>query len=254
MPRGFELRTPGWGLSWRRGLQRSRGCGLSRTRHVSIRGGSCGSRSWRAGCAWTAATRGLLLRRSGPGRRRPGGPGSSQSGSGGRTAGPAGSLATRGRGRPGTRTRVSGRRGSAGAVPLLRYRAGRGGASRGAAVGAGHRRGGRPAGDGDTAAWPVVPVLRNGHVRGAAADRASGRGVLRSRVASVRELGRGFWSHRLRRRFDLYDYIRPGQLIGRQGPMALLMPDDGRPGWNNSLKIPRMASSGRLVQGRRHRG
>jgi Family of unknown function (DUF6444) len=53
-------------------------------------------------------------------------------------------------------------------------------AGRGLAVGAGHRRGGRPESDRAGAAGPGVPVLRDGHVRGAAAGRARRLGVLRA--------------------------------------------------------------------------
>ena len=52
----------------------------------------------------------------------------------------------------------------------LQGRPGRRG-GRGLAVGAGHRRGGHPDGDRVGAAGPGVPVLRDGHVRGAAAGR-----------------------------------------------------------------------------------
>ena len=52
-------------------------------------------------------------------------------------------------------------------------------AGRGLAVGAGHRRGSDPEGDRMGAAGPGVPVLRDGHVRGAAARRARRLGVLR---------------------------------------------------------------------------
>ena len=78
-------------------------------------------------------------------------------------------------------------------MPVLPGVPGRRG-GRGAAVGAGHRRGDRPEGDRVGAAGPGVPVLRDGHVRGAAAGRARGRGVLRAgaerrRGAPVRATG-----------------------------------------------------------------
>jgi hypothetical protein len=47
-------------------------------------GSSCGWLSWSGGWEWTVPTRGLLLPRNGPGRRSPGGPGSSRNGSGAR--------------------------------------------------------------------------------------------------------------------------------------------------------------------------
>ena len=63
-------------------------------------------------------------------------------------------------------------------MPQLQGPAGRRG-GRGLAVGSGHRRGSDPEGDRMAAAGPGVPVLRDGHVRRAAARRAPGLGVLR---------------------------------------------------------------------------
>ena len=136
---------------------------------------------------WTARTRGRRRRRSGSGRKRRGGRGSSRSGSGARTASGAGSPGTRARACSGTRTRAS-RKDAEPPAECRRCRAApgrRGG--RGLAVGAGHRRGGHPEGDRVGAAGPDVPVLRDGHVRGAAAGRARGLGVLRAGA----ERGRG---------------------------------------------------------------
>ena len=76
--------------------------------------------------------------------------------------------------------------GAARGVPGLSCRAGRGG-GRGAAVGAGHRRGDHPEGDRVPAARPGMPVLRGGHVRGAAAGPARGQRVVRAGA----ECGRG---------------------------------------------------------------
>src|SRR5208282_3411248 len=61
----------------------------------------------------------------------------------------------------------------------MRGRAQRSGVRAGAALGAGHRCGGHPDGDRMAAARPFVPVLRDRDVRGGAAGRARGLGVLR---------------------------------------------------------------------------
>jgi hypothetical protein len=61
-------------------------------------------------------------------------------------------------------------RGAPGGVPFLQGGPGRREA-RGSAVGAGHRRGDRPDGNRMAAAGLFVPVLRDGHVRGAAGGR-----------------------------------------------------------------------------------
>ena len=58
-------------------------------------------------------------------------------------------------------------------------------------MGAGHRRAGRPDRDRGAAAGPFVPVLRDGHVRGAAARRAPGCRVLRSRAERGRRRADG---------------------------------------------------------------
>jgi hypothetical protein len=74
---------------------------------------------------------------------------------------------------------VSEGRGAALGVPALRGGAGREGGC-GVAVGAGDRRRDRPEDDRVDAAGPGVPVLRDSHVRRAAAWRARGIGALRT--------------------------------------------------------------------------
>ena len=178
------------GRWWRRRTRRSRGCGTGWTRSGSCSGGwSCGWRSWSAGWGWTAAIRGRLLRGSGSGRGRRGGRRQQSERERRKDRRPGGQPGHQGKGlASGSRSRVSGRtRG-----PPAECR--RCGAGLGGAEPSGEPRWaqvidvrGRPEGDRVGAAGPGVPVLRDGHVRGAAARRARGRGVLRARA----ERGRG---------------------------------------------------------------
>ena len=179
-PRGCVLRMPGCGPWWRRRTRRTRCCGRSWMPSGSCGGGwSCGWRSWNGACRWTALTRGRPARRSGSGRR---------------TARRARQQSERERRRDRKRGGQPGHQGKGLArdpdpdemkeaeppaqCRSCKARPGRRG-GRGLAVGAGHRRGGDPEGDRVGAAGPGVPVLRDGHVRGAAAWRAPGLGVLR---------------------------------------------------------------------------
>jgi hypothetical protein len=152
MPPGFVLPTRGCGPSRRRRTPKSRCCGPDSTR--------CGSESDGRSFGWR--TRGPAgdghqrfgnpeFRRSGSGRKRPGGRGSSPSGSGARTASGAGSPGTRATACDGIRTRARGRTrrrqrsaGPAGRRWTRRRPSGRGGRrSRSTWSSSGRRRSGR---------------------------------------------------------------------------------------------------------------
>ena len=78
----------GCGPWWRRRMPRTRSCGRSWRRSG---GGSCGWRSWSAGCGWTAPIRARRPRRSRSGRENAAARGvRNRSGSAGRTAAGAG--------------------------------------------------------------------------------------------------------------------------------------------------------------------
>ena len=139
-----------------------------------------------SGCGWpTGAPPGHGQHRLGDAQlegadrgERAGRRGSSPSGCAARTASAAGSPVTREKAWNETRGRDE-HRGSARGVPVLQGVPGQRRCRR-PAVGAGHRRADSPEVGRVAAAGPCVRLLRDGHVRGAAAGPACGRRVLRA--------------------------------------------------------------------------